>query len=204
MKRTTLFFIVTGFLLFGCAQQPATTINAYDYEIVKRDTFKQAAVSSAHPLASEVGKHILEQGGTAMDAAIAVQYALAVVYPNAGNIGGGGFMVVHTKEGQSYTIDYREKAPGMAHRDMYLDSLGNADLTLSQNGHLASGVPGSVAGMELAYTKFGTMDFKTLIQPAIDLAEKGFAITEGEANGLNRTKDDFVKYNTQMPVFVKN
>src|SRR5690606_11077530 len=97
-----------------------------------------------------------------------------------------------------------EKAPGLAHRNMYLDSLGNADLTHRQNGHLAAGVPGSVAGMELAYNKFGTMDFKKLIQPAIDLAEKGFAITEGEANGLNRTKDDFVRYNTQIPAFVKD
>ncbi|NGM61310.1 gamma-glutamyltransferase [Sphingobacterium sp. SGG-5] len=204
MKRITLFFIISGFLIWGCGPQQPVTIDAYNYQIVKHDTFQQAAVSSAHPLASEVGRLILEQGGTAMDAAIAVQYALAVVYPNAGNIGGGGFMVVHTKEGQSYTIDYREKAPGLAHRDMYLDSLGNADLTQSQNGHLAAGVPGSVAGMELAYNKFGTMDFKKLIQPAIDLAEKGFAITEGEANGLNRTKDDFVRYNTQIPAFVKD
>ena len=203
MKRFPLLAIIAGFVIFGCKEQ-RETINAYDYKIVKHDTFKNAAVSSAHPLASEVGKYILEQGGTAMDAAIAVQYALAVVYPNAGNIGGGGFMVVHTKEGQSYTIDYREKAPGLAHRDMYLDSLGNADLDKSQNGHLASGVPGSVAGMELAYKKFGTLDFKKLIQPAIDLAEKGFAITEREAKGLNRMKEDFIRYNTQTPAFVKN
>ncbi|NGF57101.1 gamma-glutamyltransferase [Parapedobacter sp. SGR-10] len=204
MKRISLFFLVTGFLIWGCKQQhKPVAIDAYNYQIVKHDTFQQAAVSSAHPLASEVGRYILEQGGTAMDAAIAVQYALAVVYPNAGNIGGGGFMVVHTKEGESYTIDFREKAPGSAHRDMYLDSLGNADLTKSQDGHLASGVPGSVAGMELAHQKFGTMEFAKLIQPAIDLAEKGFAITEREAKGLNRYRKDFIKYNTQTPAFVK-
>lgn len=203
MKRSTLFFTISLFLVWGCRPQQPVAVDAYNYPIVKHDTFQHAAVSSAHPLASEVGRYILEQGGTAMDAAIAVQYALAVVYPNAGNIGGGGFMVVHTKEGQSYTIDFREKAPGSAHRDMYLDSLGNADLSKSQNGHLASGVPGSVAGMELAYNKFGTMDFKKLIQPAIDLAEKGFTITEREAKGLNRMKTDFVKYNTQTPAFVK-
>ncbi len=204
MKKISLFFLITSFLIVGCKQQKPVAIDAYNYQIVKHDTFQQAAVSSAHPLASEVGKYILELGGTAMDAAIAVQYALAVVYPNAGNIGGGGFMVVHTKEGQSYTIDFREKAPLLAHRDMYLDSLGNADLTKSQNGHLASGVPGSVAGMELAHSKFGTLDFKQLIQPAIELAEKGFAITEREANGLNRYKEDFLKYNTQVPAFVRN
>lgn len=203
MKRISLFLLVTGFLIVSCKQQKPVAIDAYNYEIVKHDTFQNGAVSSAHPLASEVGRYILEQGGTAMDAAIAVKYALAVVYPNAGNIGGGGFMVVHTKEGESYTIDFREKAPGQAHRDMYLDSLGNADLTKSQNGHLASGVPGSVAGMELAYKKFGTMDFEKLIQPAIDLAEKGFAITAREARGLNSTKDDFVKYGTMPSAFVK-
>lgn len=204
MKRISFLFIVSCFVIWGCKQKFPIAVDAYNYDIVKHDTFKQAAVSSAHPLASEVGRYILEQGGTAMDAAIAVQYALAVVYPNAGNIGGGGFMVVHTKEGQSYTIDFREKAPALAHRDMYLDSLGNADLTKSQNGHLASGVPGSVAGMELAYNKFGTIDFKKLIQPAIDLAEHGFAITKREARGLNRIKNDFVKYNTQRPAFVKD
>lgn len=204
MKSTSLFLLITGLLVFGCGQQQqAVKIDAYDYEIVKHDTFQHAAVSSAHPLASEVGRYILEQGGTAMDAAIAVQYALAVVYPNAGNIGGGGFMVVNTKEGESYTIDFREKAPGQAHRDMYLDSLGNADLTKSQDGHLASGVPGSVAGMELAHKKFGTLDFEKLIQPAIDLAEKGFAITAREARGLNRYREDFVKYNTMPSAFVK-
>lgn len=203
MKSVSLFLLVTGLLMFGCGNpQQKASINAYDYEIVKHDAFQNGAVSSAHPLASEVGRYILEQGGTAMDAAIAVQYALAVVYPNAGNIGGGGFMVVHTKEGESHTIDFRETAPGQAHRDMYLDSAGNADLTQSQNGHRASGIPGTVAGMELVYNKFGTLEFEKLIQPAIDLAEKGFALTERDANNLNRNREDFINYNTKPTAFV--
>lgn len=204
MSKITFSFLLVGFLIISCKQQRSVAIDPYNYEIVKHETFGQAAVSSAHPLASQVGRYIMEQGGNAIDAAVAVQYALAVVYPNAGNIGGGGFMVVHTKEGTSHTIDFRETAPALAHRDMYLDSLGNADLSKSQNGHLASGVPGSVAGMELAHRKFGTMDFEKLIHPAIDLAEKGFAITAREARGLNSARESFVQYSTMPSAFVKD
>lgn len=203
MKKIFLLTFITMFCLSACRQQKTPIINAYDYDIVKHDTFHQAAVASAHPLASEIGKYILEQGGTAVDAAIAVNYALAVVFPEAGNIGGGGFMILHTKEGESYTFDFREEAPGQAHRDMYLDESGNVDLNKSQWGHLSVGVPGSVAGMELVHQKFGTMDFKELIQPAIDLAEKGFAITAWEAERLNNTREDFIKYNTRPTAFVK-
>lgn len=154
------------------------------------------AVTSAHPLASLVGKEILSRGGNAIDAAIAVQYALAVVYPNAGNIGGGGFMVVHTSEGNSTTIDFREKAPSKAFRDMYLDEYGEPIDSKSRDGHLAAGVPGTVAGMQLAYEMFGTIPFEELIQPAIEIAEKGFVITLREARGLNRNKNDFeILYN---------
>lgn len=203
MNRVFPLLFVLFLLSYGCGREKSLELNAYGYETVKHATFQHAAVASAHPLASEVGRYILEQGGTAVDAAIAVNYALAVVYPNAGNIGGGGFMVLHTKNGESYTIDFREKAPHLANRDMYLDSLGNVDLSNSQNGHLSAGVPGSVAGMELVHKKFGTMDFKKLIQPAIELAEKGFAITEKEAEGLNKNREDFIKYNTKSPAFVK-
>ena len=106
-----------------------------------------AVVVSAHPLASKVGAEILRAGGNAVDAAIATQIALAVVYPNAGNLGGGGFMVVRMSDGSTATLDYREKAPGRATRDMYLDSVGNVRFGLSEKGHLSAGVPGSVAGM---------------------------------------------------------
>jgi gamma-glutamyltranspeptidase/glutathione hydrolase len=122
-------------------------INPYQYSIEKRAVGKLGAVSSAHPLASAVGIEILKKGGNAFDASIATQLALAVVYPGAGNLGGGGFLVAHTEKGKSITIDYREMAPGNASRNMYLDKDGNPQMNLSQHGHLASGVPGTVAGL---------------------------------------------------------
>lgn len=200
MKRFLIPIAFISFLISGCNQ--SIKINAYQYDIQKDIDVKNGAVVSAHPLASEVGVKILREGGNAVDAAIATQMALAVVYPVAGNIGGGGFTVIHLKDGKNITIDYREKAPTKAFRDMYLDSAGNPLLNLSQDGHLASGVPGAVAGMfEMA--KYAKLPFKKLIQPAIDLAEHGFAITEGEASALNYYQDDFKKYNTVMPVFVR-
>jgi gamma-glutamyltranspeptidase / glutathione hydrolase len=177
-------------------------INPFNYGVVKKVACKKGAVVSAHPLASKVGLSILKQGGNAIDAAIATQLALAVVYPGAGNIGGGGFMVAHLKNGKSIAIDYREKAPGKAHRDMYLDGDGNAQLALSQDGHLAAGVPGTVAGL-FASHKYGKLPFATLIQPAIDLAEKGYAITTAEASSLNNLKEEFLKLNLASVAFVK-
>jgi gamma-glutamyltranspeptidase/glutathione hydrolase len=128
--------------------------------------------------------------------------ALAVVYPGAGNIGGGGFMVAHLAKGGNIALDYREKAPAAATRDMYLDANGNPQTNLSQNGHLASGVPGTIAGI-FAALKYARLPFKTLIQPAIDLAENGFAITEAEAKGLNSIQTPLKRYNTVTPIFVK-
>ena len=176
-------------------------INAYKYKIEKKVGCTNGAVVSAHPLASEVGLGILKQGGNAIDAAIATQLALAVVYPGAGNIGGGGFMVATLANGKNITLDYREKASRNATRDMYLDSLGNAQTSLSQSGHLAAGVPGTVAGL-FASHKYAKLSFASLIEPAIELAEKGFVITAAEARGLNNSQEDFLKYNTVIPVFV--
>jgi gamma-glutamyltranspeptidase/glutathione hydrolase len=126
-----------------------------------------------------------------------------VVYPGAGNIGGGGFMVLHLKEGKNISIDYREVAPAAASRDMYLDPNGNPQMQLSQDGHLASGVPGTIAGL-FAAMKYARLPFKILIQPAIDLAENGFAITGLQAQSFNDTKDEFIKLNITVPVFVKS
>jgi gamma-glutamyltranspeptidase/glutathione hydrolase len=177
--------------------------NPYAYFGRKKIECTHGAVVSAHPLASQVGVSILRQGGNAVDAAIATQLALAVVYPAAGNIGGGGFMVAYLADGRSISVDFRETAPGKANRDMYLDNQGNAQTSLSQNGHIASGVPGTVAGIfaELHYAK---LPFKKLIQPAIDLAENGFVITASEARSLNAMQEDFRKFNTVMPVFVSS
>lgn len=164
---------------------------------------RHAMVVSAHPDASRVGLEILKKGGNAVDAAIAVQFALAVVYPVAGNIGGGGFMVYRASDGTTLTLDYREKAPTAAFEKMYQDSLGNVIQGLSVSGHLASGVPGAVDGMMEAHKKLGKLDWKDLLQPAIDLARNGVILTEKEAKGLNNTKENFIKYNTHTPYLVR-
>jgi len=193
-----LVIVSLSFLITGLLQAQSRSITA-----------SHGAVVSANPLASAAGVSILKQGGNAFDAAIATQLALAVVYPAAGNIGGGGFMVAHLgtangklPAGANIAIDYREKAPAAATRDMYLDSAGNARTDLSQNGHLASGVPGTIAGI-FAELKYARLPIALLIQPAIDLAEKGFTITDAEARSLNSTQAAFKKYNTTPTVFIK-
>jgi gamma-glutamyltranspeptidase/glutathione hydrolase len=199
-----VYLLVFAACFSTCAPHKAQVAlpDPYQYTIQKKVECTNGAVVSAHPLASEAGLAILKAGGNAMDAAIATQLALAVVYPNAGNLGGGGFTVARMADGKTLAIDYREKAPGKAHRDMYLDEQGNALLDRSQNGHLAAGVPGTVAGLFAAH-KYARLPFSTLIEPAIQLAEKGFVITEAEARGLNRSAEAFARYNTIMPVFVK-
>jgi len=192
--------IIVSLILFS------TTISAQytDITIVKEVKVKnKGVVVSAHPLASEAGAKVMKMGGNAYDAIVATQYALAVVYPQAGNIGGGGFLVGVKNNGEKFTIDYRETAPKKASRDMYVDKNGKANTDLSQNGRLAVGIPGSVAGF-FATLKYCKLPMGKLIQPAIDLAEKGFAITEQEANLLNNNKQNFQKHNQSSIVFVKD
>ncbi|MFC7347391.1 gamma-glutamyltransferase [Chryseobacterium zhengzhouense] len=195
MKKIAIIFILFSF---------SVSAQYTDINIIKEVKVKnKGVVVSAHPLASEAGAKILRMGGNAYDAVIATQYALAVVYPQAGNIGGGGFLVGVKNNGEKFTIDYRETAPKKASRDMYLDKTGKADTDLSQNGRLAVGVPGSVAGF-FATLKHGKLPMEKIIQPAIDLAEKGFAITEQEASLLNAHKANFQKHNQTATVFVKD
>ncbi|EDM34033.1 gamma-glutamyltranspeptidase periplasmic precursor [Pedobacter sp. BAL39] len=182
-----------GFISCSLAQTQDTQNNIYD----------KAAVVTAHPEASKVGLQVLRQGGNAVDAAVAVQFALAVVYPNAGNIGGGGFMVYRDKQGHFDALDYRETAPGKAFKDMYLDSVGNVVADKSFFGALASGVPGVVDGMVSAHRKYGRLKWKQLLQPAIDLAENGFRITAQQAHELNSYKAEFQKYNQKPIALVK-
>jgi gamma-glutamyltranspeptidase / glutathione hydrolase len=163
---------------------------------------EHAMVVSAHPLATAVGVNILEQGGNAVDAAIAVQFALAVVYPSAGNIGGGGFMVYRHADGSHYTLDFREKAPMLAQREMYQDEQGEVAGEQSILGHLASGVPGTVDGMARAHERFGSFFWEDLVQPAIELAENGFPLTEREAAKLNEYQEEFIGTNTITPGFL--
>jgi gamma-glutamyltranspeptidase/glutathione hydrolase len=175
-----------------------------DFNIVKEVKVKnKGVVVSAHPLASEAGAKVLKMGGNAYDAIVATQYALAVVYPQAGNIGGGGFLVGVKNNGEKFTLDYRETAPNKATHDMYIDKNGKANTDLSQNGRLAVGIPGSVAGF-FATLKYCKLSMTQLIQPAIDLAEKGFSITEQEANLLNLNKENFQKHNHSPTIFIKD
>ncbi|MGB4397858.1 MAG: gamma-glutamyltransferase [Daejeonella sp.] len=175
-------------------------------QIGKNDSgeYKNGMVVSAHPSASKVGLDILKKGGNAVDAAVAVQFALAVVYPNAGNIGGGGFMVYRSAQGEVAALDFREKAPGMASRDMYLDSAGNPITEKSLYGHLAAGVPGSVDGMVQAHTKYGKLSWAEVIQPALDLARNGFPITESQAKEFAGEQIDFRKYNPGKSYYIKD
>ena len=177
-------------------------IDPYHYTIRKYLGFSKAAVVCAHPLAAEVGTEIMREGGNAFDAAIAVNFTLAVVFPGAGNIGGCGFMMARKTDGSLIALDYREQAPARATRDMYLDPKGNPRTDLSQNGPLSVGVPATVAGL-LAMYRYARLPFRTLIQPAIDLAAHGFAITAAEAASLNATRTAFLTYSTRPTAFVK-
>ena len=160
-------------------------------------------VVSSHKLASEAGIRILQDGGNAVDAAIATGLALAVVHPAAGNIGGGGFMIVHTKDGKVTAFDFREKAPLAAHERIYVDSAGNYIEDISHEGYLAIGVPGTIAGFDLAFKRFGTMTWDDLVEPAVDLADDGFALSWSMAEDFKYLKEDFMKYPSSAKVFFK-
>ncbi|MDB5208367.1 MAG: ggt [Flavisolibacter sp.] len=207
MRLQILSFITISFF-FACSSTKNIVgsngpVNPYQYTSLKKSIVKNGAVASAHPLASKIGVEIMKSGGNAFDAAIATQLALAVVYPGAGNIGGGGFMVARTSTGETIALDYREMAPALSHRDMYLDAAGNVVEGKSLNGHLAAGVPGTIAGL-FESMKYATLPFAKLIQPAIDLAQNGFVLTQREAVSLNYLQDTLAKYNTMRTAFQKN
>ncbi len=159
-------------------------------------------VVTAQHLATQVGVDVLKKGGNAIDAAVAVGYALAVVYPAAGNLGGGGFMTVQLADGRKTFFDFREKAPLAATANMYLDADGNVVKGASTNGYLAVGVPGSVAGFEEARTKYGTMARAKLIAPAVQLADRGFVLQEGDIDMLNTATADFKKDAPSAAIFL--
>ncbi len=159
-------------------------------------------VVTVHQLASQVGVGILKAGGNAIDAAVATGFALAVVHPPAGNIGGGGFMLIVMADGKAHFLDYREKAPAAATRDMYLDAQGNVIEGVSEIGYKAIGVPGSVAGMVYAERKYGKLTLKQVMAPAIELAREGYALTWGEAEEMH---DQYLaKFPESRRVFQRN
>ena len=192
MLKKFIIILITSILFIGCKESK-----------VKGLITEKAMVVSAKKEASKVGSDILQKGGNAYDAMIATHFALAVVYPVAGNIGGGGFMVYRDKNGKKGALDFREKAPITAYKDMYLDSLGNVIKNKSVLGAYAVGIPGSVAGVFEVYKEFGSLPFKELIQPAIDLAKNGFIITRKQADDLNNATDRFRKVNNYKTIFDK-
>jgi len=167
------------------------------------EQYRNGMVVCATPDAAQVGLDILKKGGNAVDAAVAVQFALEVTHPEAGNIGGGGFMVYRSAKGKTNTLDFREKAPAGASQNMYLDSAGNVIPNMSQATHQASGVPGSVDGMVEAHRKYGKLKWTELVQPAIDLARNGFKITKRLASDLNYLHNQFIKLNPGKTYLLK-
>ena len=200
MTKHTIFLLASCFLIaISCKNQEAIQV----YETQKLIEVDSMAVVTAHPEASKIGLEILEQGGNAVDAAIATNFALAVCYPIAGNIGGGGFMIYRDSSGQVSALDFREKAPRRAFQDMYLDSDMNIVKDASTLGALAAGVPGTVAGMEAAFLKGSRLkDWTKLLQPAIDLAENGFKLTSRQAKNLNNNQRKFRKANVNTSDFI--
>ncbi|MEG3110836.1 gamma-glutamyltransferase [Pantoea sp. T14] len=176
---------------------------------VDSDTFhpvkaQHGMVASVDAMATNVGVDILRQGGNAVDAAVAVGFALAVTHPQAGNLGGGGFMLLRTASGRTTAIDFREMAPGHASRDMFLDKQGNADSKLSLTSHLASGTPGTVAGFALAAQKYGTLPLSTLLAPAIKLARDGFVVNDALADDLKTYgKEVLITHANSKAIFYK-
>lgn len=193
LARATAFSAV---LLFACgAGLPVRTGGALG------PVNERAMVVAAHPLATAIGVQVMRDGGNAIDAAVAVHYALAVVSPWAGNIGGGGFMLVRSSDGEVTALDFREKAPEGATRNMYLDSAGRVVPKLSTRGHLAAGVPGTVAGMFAMHDSLGSLPMERLIQPAIEMARKGVVLSLHEAKELDHARKEIDRNSTKPCAF---
>ena len=193
--------LTAAYILVGClcSLVVVSAANAASERPVAAD---KGMVVSAQHLATQVGANILKRGGNAIDAAVAVGYALAVVYPAAGNLGGGGFMTILFADGRKTFLDFREKAPRAASRDMFLDKDGHVVKSLSTIGWLAVGVPGTVSGLEYARKKYGTMTRAALIEPAVELAEDGFNLEQGDVDMLASATEDFKKFPATGEIFL--
>lgn len=191
--RTSI--IIVAATVFSCIAQAAS---------VAPVAAENGMVVTAQHLATKIGVDVLERGGNAVDAAVAVGYALAVTYPAAGNLGGGGFLTMQLADGRKIFLDFREKAPLAATADMYLDRDGNVVPNLSIRGHLAVAVPGTVSGLEYAREKYGTMQRAALIAPAIRLAQRGFLLERGDVDMLLEATDDFRKDPASAAIFLND
>ncbi|HHW4912683.1 gamma-glutamyltransferase [Escherichia coli] len=179
LRRVAIAALLSGSCFSAAAAPPAPPVSyGVEEDVFHPVRAKQGMVASVDATATQVGVDILKEGGNAVDAAVAVGYALAVTHPQAGNLGGGGFMLIRSKNGNTTAIDFREMAPAKATRDMFLDDQGNPDSKKSLTSHLASGTPGTVAGFSLALDKYGTMPLNKVVQPAFKLARDGFIVND--------------------------
>ena len=187
---------------FVIALSLCSFMQAASYAPIKDTTGTGLAMSSS-PYCTKIGKNVLDSGGNAIDSAVAVGYCLAVVHPAAGNIGGGGFALIHLANGENVALDFREKAPLKASRDMYLDSNKNVIENASTIGYLAAGVPGTVKGMSAMLDKYGTKKLSELIAPAIHLAENGFVVTDRQSETMREAQKDLAKFESSRKYFLK-
>ena len=195
-KNKTLIFCFFLVLYISCG-----TIKKQVYkEVVVNNN---CAIVTGHPEATKIGAEILRKGGNVIDASLATQLALAVCFPRAGNIGGGGFMIYREKSGNNYTLDFREKAPIQSSKNMYLNKNKEVIDSLSTYGHLSIAVPGTIDGIFEAHTQFGSLTINEIFNPAIQLAENGFCINEKQAELFNYYKNDFIKYNPNNNYLIK-
>jgi gamma-glutamyltranspeptidase / glutathione hydrolase len=192
-------------ILAGCGPRSAEQPTAGAPRAGQTVTAQRGVVVSANVIASEVGMQVLRAGGNAVDAAIATGFALAVVHPTAGNIGGGGFMVIRFPDGRATTIDFREKAPLRSHPEMFVDpATGEYASTIHHNSHVAVGVPGTVAGFDHAHRQYGTAQWSTLVQPAVALADDGIVMTPTLARSLQGVLPQMQRYPASIAAFSRN
>ena len=193
LRKLLTFIGVVSSLQYGiCASYPPL-----------KDTNGTGLAMTSSPYCTKIGKEVLDSGGNAIDSAVAVGYCLAVVHPAAGNIGGGGFALIHLANGENIALDFRERAPQNATRDMYLDKKGNVIPNASTIGYLAAGIPGTVKGMSAMLDKYGTKKLADLLAPAIELAEQGFVITDRQAQTMLEAKKDLAKFASSKKYFLK-
>ena len=203
---TSFISICTAILL---SLFTALTVSAKSPIISERDIYSpvqgtSGIVVAGEPIAAKIGLEVLKNGGNAVDAAVTIGFVMAVTLPQAGNIGGGGFMLVYSAEtGEVIAIDYRERAPALAHRDLFLDSDGNPDNNLSRFSHISAGVPGTVSGLAMALKKYGTISLSKALKPAIKIAEEGLVVTPAFSNSIKSQAERLKRWPTTRELFFK-
>ena len=199
----SFYFLIIAVLLISCKNEAIKTAVPNPEPQIGLIT-ERAMVVSAREEASQIGSDIMEKGGNAFDAMVATEMALALTYPTAGNLGGGGFIVYRTQSGEIGSFDFREKAPLQATQDMYLDTEGAFIKEKSKVGGLAVGVPGTIAGIFAVHQKLGTLSIEEILEPVIDLAQRGYVVTEKQAKRLKKYKATFEEVNKETSLYTRD